>query len=301
MENRIFKLLQEKGPLTGAELSEYLDADKLELWRACMASPRLEVRRIGRRYLRLDRRITGYSRLSPSILREFLTYSVVAPRDGSTALDARARAISGRIHAVTREKSSLAYSVISALVERSDDPFIIKEQACFILAGDIVYSMAHDVPRPERSTGRLVQGSDVDLVVVVDEYFPEEARRRLDERIFKEKYRLLTTPHLREELDYVVKDLNRVREQLRFDSFRPMVACKIMQEGTFLYGSESLFSRIKEMLFESGVAERLKRMEAEAEAFRAQAEELLLQADIAVTRKDHLDLFYPTEESEEFE
>lgn len=301
MEKRILKRLEEAGPLTGSELLESLDADSLELWRACMASPALAVRRIGRRYLRLDRRIKGFSRLSPSILREFLTYSIIAPSSGTLALDLRAREISSRLDAVTREKSGLAYSVISALVERSDNPFIIREHVCFILAGDIVYNMAHEVPRPERSTGKLVRGSDVDLVVIVDDAFPQEARKSLDERIFKEKYRLLTTPHLREELDYVVKDLTRVREQLLFDSFRKMVACKIMQEGTFLYGSEAIFTRIKEMLFESGAARRLKEMEDEAEAFRGKAEQILLSADIAVIRRDHLDLFYPTEESEEFE
>jgi len=34
--------------------------------------------------------------------------------------------------------------------------------------------MAHDAPRPERSTGKLVKGSDMDLVVVVDDLFPKE-------------------------------------------------------------------------------------------------------------------------------
>ena len=29
--------------------------------------------------------------------------------------------------------------------------------------------MAHDVPRPERSTGELVKGSDIDLVVVLED------------------------------------------------------------------------------------------------------------------------------------
>jgi hypothetical protein len=266
-----------------------------------MGSQRVAVRRIGRRYLRLDRRIEGYARLSPSILREFLTYTIVAPRDSGDRLDARAGELSGRVDAITREKSELAYDVIAALVDRSDNPDIIVEQACFILAGDIVYNMAHDVPRPERSTGRLVQGSDIDLVVVVDDSFPRDHMKRLDERIFKEKYRLLVTPHVREELDYVVKDLDRVREQLRFDSFRRMVACKIMKEGTFLYGSEALFSKIKHMLHESGAEHRLQAMEQAATEFRRGAKKILIEEDVETIRRDHLDLFYPTEESEEFE
>jgi len=39
--------------------------------------------------------------------------------------------------------------------------------------------MAHDVPRPEMSTGKLVKGPDIDIVVVVDDLFPERLTERL--------------------------------------------------------------------------------------------------------------------------
>jgi hypothetical protein len=58
----------------------------------------------------------------------------------------------------------------------------------------------------------------MDLVVVVDDQFPKASMERMDEAIYKEKYRLLITPHLREEIDYIVKKLERVREQVRFDT-----------------------------------------------------------------------------------
>jgi len=301
METQIITLLEQRGPLTGFELQESLEVDSLALWRACLGSPRLCVHRVSRLYLRLDRRIDGYARLSPSILREFLTYSVIAPKAAGTALESRARNISAHIEAVTDDKARLAYAIVSALISRSDNPELLREGTCFILAGDIVYSMAHDVPRPERSTGKLVRGSDLDLVVIVDDGFPEDQRHRLDERIFREKHRMLVTPQLREEIDYVVKDLDRVREQLRFENFRSMVACKILQEGAFLYGSEDLFTRIKSLLRESGSALRLQEMEQHAMAFRQQAEKILLEEDMETIRRNHLDLFYPTEESEEFE
>jgi hypothetical protein len=80
-----------------------------------------------------------------------------------------------------------------------------------------------------------------------------------------------------------------------------MVACKIMQEGTLLYGSEALFTRVKRMLAESGAASRLNEMEKGARLFRSKALEILLREDLETVRRDHLDLFYPTEESEEFE
>ncbi len=300
-EPLILDLLKERGPLTGAEMLEALELDGLRLWRACNSSTRLTTRCISRWYLRLDRRLAGYARLSPSILREFLTYSVIGLRGTEAAVVERARKISSRIEQVTTDKAALAYRVVSSLVNRFEDPYRIREGACFILAGDIVYNMAHDVPRPERSTGRQVQGSDLDLVVVLSERFPDELRERLDELIFQEKYRLLMAPHVREEIDYVVKGMDRVCEQLRFDTFKHMVACKIMQEGAFLYGSEVLFSRIKNMLRDYGVTSRLAEMESEARTFRRQSEHTLMKEDLKVIREAHLHLFYPTDESEEFE
>ena len=35
-----------------------------------------------------------------------------------------------------------------------------------MIAGDVVFEMAHLEPRPESSTGKLVKGSDLDIVVV---------------------------------------------------------------------------------------------------------------------------------------
>jgi hypothetical protein len=111
----------------------------------------------------------------------------------------------------------------------------------------------------------------------------------------------LITPHLREEVDYVVKDLARVREQMEFDTFKRMVACKILQESTLLFGKQELFETIKSMLHEQGITEKLMRMEEHAAIFRRDAEATLLKEDPEKIRREALCLFYPTEESEEFE
>jgi hypothetical protein len=301
MEKEIIGQIRAKGPLLGAEIVGVMNADPLLLWRACKLSRDVEIRVVGTRYLRLDRRVEGFARLSPSILREFLTYSVIGLSGDTASLSQRASEILAHIEAVSRAKSELAYSVISTMVGGLDSALAIKEGACFILAGDIVYNMAHDVDRPERSTGRLVRGSDMDLVVIVDDLFPEKSMERLDEAIYSEKYSLLMTPHIREEIDYIVKRVDRVRTQVRFDSFKHMVACKILQEGTLLYGSEDLLQTVKTMLRETGVTERLNEMEERARVFRVQAEEYLLHADPEKIKEERLNLFYPTEESEEFE
>ena len=124
---------------------------------------------------------------------------------------------------------------------------------------------------------------------------------RLDEAIYQEKYRLLVTPHVREEVDYVVKNMDRVKEQLAFDTFKRMVACKILHEGTLLYGSDLLFHKVKTMLREYAVTTQLQAMEKQALLFRNQAERRLLLEDPENSGQDEAYLFYPAEESEEFE
>jgi len=301
VEKEIITVLKDKGPLTGAEIFETLGHDALLLWRACKLSKNLAIQTVGCRYLRLDSKIEGFARLSPSILREFFTYSVIGLTWDRDSLGRKANEIASHIQQVSKAKLELANSVFSAVLSRLENDDLIKDRACILIAGDIVYEMAHDVPRPERSTGKWVKGSDMDLVVVVDDLFPRELTERMDEMIYREKQNILITPHLREEVDYVVKDLARVREQMGFDTFKRMVACKILQESTLLFGKQDLFEAIKSMLLEQGITEKLMRMEENAAIFRRDAEATLLREDPAKIKNEGLYLFYPTEESEEFE
>ena len=301
MEKEIIAVLEDKGPLTGAEILDALGDDALFLWRACRRSKQVAIQTIGCRYLRLDSKIEGFARLSPSILREFLTYSAIGLTRDQDSLVRKANEIASHIREVSKAKLELAKNVFSTVLSRLENDVLIKEQACILIAGDIVYDMAHDAPRPERSTGKLVKGSDMDLVVVVDDLFPKELMERMDEMIYREKQNVLMTPHLREEMDYVVKDLARVREQMGFDTFKRMVACKILQESTLLFGNQDLFKTIKSMLQEQGIPEKLVRMEDQAAIFRRDAEATLLREDPEKIKNEGLYLFYPTEESEEFE
>ena len=301
MEKEIIAVLEDKGPLTGAEILDALGDDALFLWRACRRSKQVAIQTIGCRYLRLDSKIEGFARLSPSILREFLTYSAIGLTRDQDSLVRKANEIASHIKEVSKAKLELAKNVFSTVLSRLENDVLIKEQACILIAGDIVYDMAHDAPRPERSTGKLVKGSDMDLVVVVDDLFPKELTERMDEMIYREKQNVLMTPHLREEMDYVVKDLARVREQMGFDTFKRMVACKILQESTLLFGNQDLFKTIKSMLQEQGITEKLVRMEDQAAIFRRDAEATLLREDPEKIKNEGLYLFYPTEESEEFE
>jgi len=301
LEARVLVLLGERGPLSGMELRDSLGADPFSLWKACLLSERLALRRVGKRYLRLDQNVEGYARLSPSILREFLTYTVVGLVEKRAALEDRAAEVAGHIARVTAAKLQLARNVVEAASSSAAGGGEDEERFFALLAGDIVYEMAHDVPRPERSTGQMVRGSDVDLVVVLDDSAPPDLAKAIDDAIYRQKYRHLINPSVREEIDYIVKPFARLREQAEFDDFKKMVACKILQEGVLLHGSPRLFERAKSLLDEHGLTQKLTALEASAARARDLAEAQLLSLDRDWLADDDLYLFYTTEESEEFE
>lgn len=301
MQRTVVSLVEASGPLTGAEILAELGRDTFALWRESRSDPDLAVRRIGRRYMRLDRRVDGYARLSPSIQREFLTYSVVGLASDPAAIDARSAQIERHISVVSRRKMELATRIMSDVVEPFATDAGPELRCCVLVAGDIVYGMAHEVGRPERSTGTMVNGSDLDIVVIVNDEAPDDLVTRLDGAIHKKKHRYLTSPVFREEIDYVVKRLATVREQAGFDTFKRMVACKILDEAVLLHGSAELFSQAKALLTERGVVDRLRELEQAAIAHREDREQYLLTADLDELLGDDLLLFQTDEESEEFE
>jgi len=311
-EARIVRLVERRGPLTGAQLQTALaptgvatqsgpGGGAYDCWKAAMLSDRLAVRTVGTRYVRIDRKVEGFARLSPSIVREFLTYSVVGLADDTPSLDGRAAEVLAHAESVSRAKLELATGVVAGVAARLADRDEAAESYCVFIAGDVVFGMAHDVPRPERSTGQMVRGSDLDLVVVVEDAAPETLLRRLDEEIYQQKYRHLINPSAREEIDYVVKPLRRLREQAGFDTVRKMIACKILQEGVLIHGSRELFATAKGLLDEYGVTRRLADMEVAATHLRRQAEEYLLSTEWSALGADELYLFYTADESEELE
>ncbi|MBM3294918.1 MAG: hypothetical protein FJY82_10380 [Candidatus Aminicenantes bacterium] len=300
-EEAVLRLVEAKGPRTGLEVKREVDIDPALLWRTCQASPGLLVRALGKRYLRLDRRVDGFARLSPSILREFYSYAVVGPAGDPGLVERRSAEVLDGIRKISRRKFELARRMTAEITAEFADEADRSPRPCFIIAGDIVYGMAHDVPRPERSTGKLVRGSDIDLVVVVDDGLPEALVRRLDEIVHRKKYRMLIDPAVNEEIDYKIKRLGRIREQARFDDFKSMVAVKILHEGLLLDGSRELFEAVKAILRENGLPARLEELEKSAAVSRENAEEMLRTGRLDDETIKATSLFYSAEEFEEFE
>lgn len=295
----IIKLLETHGPLTGKEIHEKTAADIFDLWKSCNLCADLVSRTVGTRYLRLDKYVDGFARLSPSILREFYNYTVIGLTKQSEAVQSKAERIHQAIIRISKNKFALARDIMTKIVESQQASQMIQDKACFMISGDVAYEMAHLEPRPEFSTGSIVKGSDLDIVIVYND-LPESILKVLDSSIYGQKYFLLNNPSYKEEIDYVIKDIARVHEQLAFEGFQSMVASKVLEEGKFLYGNSEMFSRIKSMVNGRGIPEKLAALTERASIERENARLQLLALNNAITDKETRRLFYTTDEREEF-
>ncbi len=297
IDKKILSILEETGPLTGAQLVERSGADVFSVWQACRKEPTIRLETAGCRYLRLDRSVQGFARLSPSIRREFLTYTYAGLYSQAEALMAKVEELGREIRRISEAKREIAAQTTVAALENLEGRDVLLAKACFIIAGDVVYNMSHTVSRPEKSTGEMVRGSDLDIIVVVEDNLDPEILRSLDLSIHKKKHRLLVND--REEIDYLIKTVSRVRAQLQFDIFSSKVAAKILDEGQFLYGNPEIYQRVKNLIIEFGVPGRLKSLEQQAAASRALAESELLEVNAEKEGNKYLNLFYTHAEEDE--
>lgn len=296
---KILSALSNFGPLTGSELIEKTGIEAFPLWRFCRNSPETISEIAGRRFLRLDRAVKGYARLSPSIRREFQSYTIIGLKEHSREISEKAAGLAETAREISSRKFNLAHETMSLAVSSLEEREEVLEKACFFIAGDIAYGMAHYVPRPEQSTGKMVRGSDLDIVIITEEDLPADSAAALDSAIYRKKHYLIVHPHYREEIDYLIKNFSRVDKQLGFETFEDMVACKILHEGEFLYGNPSIYTRIKAMIETRDIPEKLARLERLAVKNREKAVSYLLSRDRAVEDGTFARLFFTTEEKEE--
>jgi len=297
--DKLIELLDSQGPLTGKELIAKTGMDEFTAWRKCFSNEKVVTKTIGTRYLRLDRQVEGYARLSPSIIREFYGYTVIGTEKMMPQILSRAELLHEEIIQISKKKFALAQEVITKIVESKEAADIIKTGACFIIAGDVTYEMAHLEPRPESSTGKLVKGSDLDIVVVT-QGLQTSMINMLDESIYAKKHYLLKHPDYNEEIDYVIKDISKVEGQLKFNDFESMVASKVLHEGKYLYGNLEIFEQIQKMLIDEGIPEKISILEEEALINRNNAAIQLSKLEGRFPDEEDMKLFYTKEEREEF-
>jgi hypothetical protein len=295
----IISMIKTTGPQTGWQLLEHTHMEALPLWQVCRQTPEVHFECIGKRFVRLDRAVEGFARLSPSIRREFLTYTILGLEDQRPEIEVTAQKLSQEIRQISQAKQDLAKRAMEETVESLPEWESMREHVCFIIAGDITYNMAHAVPRPEISTGKMVRGSDLDIVVIAEDSVSKESLSSLDKAILRKKHYLLVHPNYQEEIDYLVKDIAKVRQQLEFDSFQHMIASKIIHESELLYGSTTVFQKIKALVEEFGVPKKLAALEHRAIEDRKNAEISLLNSDPTRADAAFIKLFYTREEGDE--
>ncbi len=284
------------GPITGRRLYDEVGADVFSLWKACNKSDEIITRTIGRPYLRFDRQVEGYARLSPALEREFLTYTIIGLEEDTPETEKKALELEDEIKRISMEKLEVSKRAIQEVLEKLGvKKSAVKKAACFIIGGDVPLEMAHSDPRPEKSTGKMVAGSDLDIVVILRDYFPKEREHELDEAIYDVKYQLLTRPAGGEEIDYIIKRLSDVKKQAAFDTFEHMVACKIIDEAQFLLGNHEIFNEVLELLEKNEIPKKLAELKSQGQERRERAVEVLLKMD-ELSEDEYTRLFTTTEE-----
>lgn len=297
----ISEYLSAHGPTRGKELSEVFFCDSYDLWFKCMTSPQFLTKSVAKYYLRLDKNLHGYARLSPSIWREFFSYTLIGLNSQPELIEEKATWLKSEISSISKIKSDLAFSVCNSVYEHLSYNYpLLKTNVVFLLAGDIVHNMAHNDPRPEKTTGELVIGSDIDLIVIVSDKVNKKITKLVEDSLYEMKFKLLNNPFQKEELDFVVKTEFQLRNQMKMESFKEMVAMKVFCEARFLCGNLDYFKELASDPKFEVIKSQFREMEERAIISRKQALDILLKGTKPEASSWLQTLFYPAEEAEEF-
>jgi len=119
IEGEIEQVLRVGGPVTGAQLSEKLPhVSDIALWRTCYSSKEIRVSNCARYYLRYDILRGNQLRLSPSILRDFLTFSLIYLTDQMVDIVESSTMLANQFRTISLQKLSWARE---ALLQLDDD------------------------------------------------------------------------------------------------------------------------------------------------------------------------------------
>ncbi|MEM0986365.1 MAG: hypothetical protein AAGJ32_08970 [Pseudomonadota bacterium] len=298
LQLRIHQTLSAHGALLGKELCEYLDGEPfLAVWQACFSDDTIQISHFSRYYLRFDITRADMVRLSPSILRDFLSFTLISlPGQRETVIDRQVE-LSNTHREISREKMRIARTVmIEALADVDQE---LKARLCAFIAGDLAYFLGHSEPREIKATGERVRGSDIDIIIVHDD-LPDDVVEAIDSALSKAKYYYLSHPGWRQELDFIVKPIERMYDQFNYSDIHEKIASKIVYESLFLAGSVSLYGMIMEEMRASGAGAKIEADFEYGLADRKSALHQLLQADPYALNENTQSLFYFYQERVEF-
>jgi len=301
VESEIQKILKSDGPSTGAQLSEKLpDISDIAIWRACYGSSQIRVRNCARYYLRYDITRGNQLRLSPSILRDFLTFSLVYLTEQLVDIVEGGTMLANRFRTISLKKLSWAREALLQLDDELQE--VLYEHCVVFLSGDIAYYLAHETKRTHSQLGVEVNGSDIDIVIVTNRGAPPDKIARIESQLLTTKKIYLMTPHIREELDFIVKPIDTMLGQLAYGDIHQKIASKILYESYFLMGRVDIYQTLMRHLKLSGTWDKIESDFVIALGQRRDtiAKILALSPDASTEDEEVASLFFASKERLEF-
>lgn len=301
LDTDIQNILKREGPQTGLELVEKLpNSSDIAIWRACYGSADIRVSNCARYYLRYDILRGNQLRLSPSILRDFLTFSLVHTTDQMVDMVEGATMLANRFRTVSLEKLSWARN---ALLQLDDDlQQVIYDHCVVFLSGDIAYFLAHQTKRIHSQLGVEINGSDIDIVIVTNRGAPKDKIAQIESQLLTTKKAYLITPNIQEELDFIVKPIETMLEQLAYGDIHQKIASKILYESYFLMGRVDIYQTLMQHLKLRGTWDAIERDFETALSQRKDTISKILELapDASTDDEEVASLFFASKERLEF-
>lgn len=162
----------------------------------------IQISHFPRYYLRYEITRDDMVRLSPSILRDFLSFTLFSLPGQREAVIERQMLLSRYHREVGLAKVRIARTILIDILDRIPDAQHAK--ICAFIVGDLAYFPGHSEPRKVRQSGEMVRGSDIDIIIVHDrlddEYVELIAREMMQAKNFQ-----LRHPAQRQAFDYICK------------------------------------------------------------------------------------------------
>ena len=254
---RIKQLLRERGPITGGTLCKAMpDTPPIVIWRVIHSREDLRVQNCARYYLRYDIRRDNALRLSPSILRDFLTFSLVHLPNDQVGVVQAGTLLANRHRRISLKKLGLARRALLRLPDALQDE--INRHCVVFLSGDISYYLAHATKRRHEQLGTPVRGSDIDIVIIANAEADRDALQQIETELLSIKQLYLMSPNIREELDFIVKPIDRMLGQLEYRDIHEKIASKILYESIFLMGRVDIYESLMQNMTLRGTRARIE-------------------------------------------
>ena len=299
IESRVSEILSANGPRIGKELAWALpDIPVLQLWQACFRSQSFLISHFASYYLRFDITRSDQVRLSPSILRDFLSFTLFGLPGQREMMIERQGQLSNMHREVSREKLTVAQAALRSLFLNQARE--VRSQVCAFIAGDLAYFLAHNEPREHAASGEMLKGSDIDIIIIMQDGLPDDLKKQIEAEMTALKSYYMRHPDYRHEIDFICKRQSVMERQFGYIDIHDKIASKIAWESMFLAGSLTLYMEIREAMTRTGVDKRIEEDFDHALRDRKNAMRTLMKFEGGPLDDETRSLFYFSQERVEF-